>query len=73
MPRGPQGQKRPADIIGAAIMVAQLATGEREEVLKKTSNKVKSGRAGSKARALKLSPEARTEIAKTAASARWER
>lgn len=28
MPRGPKGEKRPADVIGAAIMVARIATGE---------------------------------------------
>ena len=31
MPKGPQGQKRPADVIGAAIRVAKIATGEEEE------------------------------------------
>ena len=31
MPKGAQGQKRPADAIGRAIMVAKLATGEIEE------------------------------------------
>jgi hypothetical protein len=28
MPRGPRGEKRPADVIGTAIMVARIATGE---------------------------------------------
>ena len=28
MPRGPRGEKRPADVIGAAVMVAKIATGE---------------------------------------------
>jgi hypothetical protein len=28
MPRGPKGEKRPADAIGAAIMVGRIATGE---------------------------------------------
>jgi hypothetical protein len=28
MPRGPKGERRPADVIGAAIMVAKIATGE---------------------------------------------
>lgn len=28
IPKGPQGQKRPGDVIGAAIMVAKIATGE---------------------------------------------
>jgi hypothetical protein len=26
MPRGPRGEKRPADVIGAAVMVANIAT-----------------------------------------------
>lgn len=28
MPKGPRGEKRPADVIGAAIMVGKKATGE---------------------------------------------
>ena len=28
MPKGPRGEKRPGDVIGAAIMVARIATGE---------------------------------------------
>jgi hypothetical protein len=28
MPKGPKGEKRPADVIGAAVMVAKIATGE---------------------------------------------
>jgi hypothetical protein len=31
MPKGPKGEKRPADGIGAAVMVARIATGELEE------------------------------------------
>lgn len=31
MPRGPKGEKRPGDVIGAAIMVGRIATGEIEE------------------------------------------
>ena len=31
MPRGPKGEKRPADVIGAAIMVGRIATGEIED------------------------------------------
>jgi hypothetical protein len=31
MPRGPRGEKRPADVIGAAVMVAKIATGEIED------------------------------------------
>ena len=28
MPKGPKGQKRPADVIGTAVKVARIATGE---------------------------------------------
>jgi hypothetical protein len=31
MPRGPKGEKRPADAIGAAFMIGTIATGEIEE------------------------------------------
>jgi hypothetical protein len=31
MPKGPDGRKRPADAIGRAVMVAQIATGEIED------------------------------------------
>ena len=71
MPTGPQGQKRPADAIGAAIMVAKIATGEISETLKLPSNKVRSGIAGAKARSAKLTSEERTAIAKKAAAGRW--
>jgi hypothetical protein len=30
MPKGPRGEKRPGDVIGAAIKVAKIATGEIE-------------------------------------------
>jgi len=71
MPKGPQGQKRPADVIGAAVMVAKIATGEIKETLKEPSGKVRSGKAGAKARAEKLSGGERSVIAKKAAAARW--
>ena len=29
MPRGPNGEKRPADVIGNAVMIAKIATGLR--------------------------------------------
>ncbi len=33
MPKGPRGEKRPADAIGAAIRVARIATGEEPETI----------------------------------------
>lgn len=71
MPRGPQGQKRPADVIGCAVMVGRIATGEITEILTEPSGKVRSGQAGSKARAGKLTKDERSEIARIAAFARW--
>ncbi len=68
MPRGPQGQKRPGDAVGCAITVMRIATGEmEEEIPKHRSSKVKGG----KARAESMTPEERSELAKTAAEARW--
>lgn len=76
MPKGPQGQKRPADAIGAAIKVAKIATGEiTENVDENGKDKAAQslGRRGGKARAKALSPEERREVAKAAALARWKR
>ncbi|HDL84888.1 MAG TPA: RNA-binding protein [Candidatus Acetothermia bacterium] len=75
MPKGPKGQKRPADVIGAAIKVAQIATGEIDEDFPADDGKNKAaqalGRMGGKARATKLSATRRQAIAKKAAIARW--
>ena len=73
MPRGPKGEKRPGDVIGAAIMVGQIATGEIEEPAGKAPNRAKGGRRGAKVRAKILSPQERSEIARAAATARWKR
>ncbi len=71
MPKGPQGQKRPADLIGNAVHVAKIATGEVEETTYRQPNKAKGGRAGAKARAESLTAEGRSAISKKAANARW--
>ncbi|MYB40396.1 RNA-binding protein [Candidatus Saccharibacteria bacterium] len=71
MPKGPQGQKRPADVIGNAVHVARIATGEIKDDKPHQSQKAKGGRAGGAARARTLSPERRREIARAGASARW--
>ena len=69
MPRGPKGEKRPADVIGNAVHVMRLATREIEDTPSKTPKRAKGG----KARARVLTSEQRTEIARTAASARWKK
>jgi len=76
MPRGPKGEKRPADAIGAAVMVAKIATGEiKEDSAKKKPAKnpaaAELGRLGGQARAKRLSKKRRAEIARAAATKRW--
>ncbi|MCH8863516.1 MAG: RNA-binding protein [Proteobacteria bacterium] len=75
MPKGPKGEKRPGDVIGAAVMVARIATGEIEEPTDDGKNPaaVALGRMGGKARAEKLTAERRSEIAKQAAEKRWSK
>ena len=75
MPKGPKGEKRPADVIGAAVTVMKIATGEIEEDTDddgKNKAAVELGRKGGQARAEKLTPERRQEIARKAAKSRWQ-
>lgn len=64
--------KRPADVIGNAVRVMQIATGEAEEE-EKDPKAIERGKKGGKARASKLSARKRREIAKKAAEARWKK
>ncbi len=74
MPKGPNGEKRPADAIGLAVMVGRIATGEVEDVAPDDGKDPAAkalGAKGGKARAASMSPERRAEIAKKAAAKRW--
>lgn len=75
MPKGPKGQKRPADVVANAVKVMRIATGEEEEEYETDDGKDPAAKAlgakGGKARASKLTPEQRSEIAKKAAAKRW--
>jgi hypothetical protein len=66
MPRGPKGERRPADVIGNAIMIAKIATGEIEDTVPTDEGKdpaaVALGKRGGKARAEGMSAERRAEI-----------
>jgi hypothetical protein len=73
MPRGPKGEKRPADVIGNAVHVMRIATGGIEEDYGKAPKRAKGGRKGGRTRAARLTPEQRSEIARAAAAARWKR
>jgi hypothetical protein len=76
MPKGPKGQKRPADVIGNAVKVMRIATGEEQEDFPADDGKDKAaqslGQRGGKARAAALSKKRRTEIARQAATKRWK-
>jgi hypothetical protein len=76
MPKGPKGQKRPADVIGNAVKVMRILTGEEQEDFPSNDGKDKAaqslGRRGGKARAKALSARRRKEIAQKAAKSRWK-
>ena len=76
MPRGPKGEKRPADVNQRAVMIGKIATGELDDVVTedgKNAAAVALGRMGGKARAAGMSAKRRREIAKNAAEKRWKR
>jgi len=75
MPKGPRGEKRPADVIGNAVKIMRIATGEEEEIREddqRDASAVSLGSKGGRARADKLSPSKRKQIAQKAAKARWK-
>jgi len=60
-------------VIGAAIKIAKIATGEIEEKVDETKALSRQGGLkGGRARAEKLSAKKRKEIAQKAAKARWK-
>jgi hypothetical protein len=74
MPKGPQGQRRPADVIGNAVKVMRIATGEEpEDAPSPASAAAQLGKLGGAARARNLSAERKAEIARKAAAKRWGR
>jgi len=77
MPKGPKGQKRPADVVSNAVHVMKTATGEIAESGITDDGKDKAavalGRKGGAARAKSLSAQKRRDIAKRAATSRWKR
>jgi hypothetical protein len=44
MPKGLRGERRPGDVIGAAIMVAKIATGEIEDNATPATRRTQRGR-----------------------------
>lgn len=70
--------KRPRDPIQLAKLIGDIAIGVVEDKVEDTKNPMsvelgrQGGLIGGQARAKKLTPEQRTEIAKKAAKARWK-
>lgn len=76
MPKGPRGEKRPGDVIGAAVKVARIAVGDEEDDRTDDGKDPAAkalGAKGGKARAASLSAKKRSEIAKKAAQKRWKK
>lgn len=72
MPRGPRGEKRPADVIGMSVKVMRIATGEEKEETPEPKRMI-AGKRGALGRSKALTPQQRTEIARAAAGARWKK
>lgn len=76
MPKGPKGQKRHADTAANAVHVMKVLTGEATDDAPDDGKDPAAkalGAKGGAARAAKMSPERRSEIAKKAAAKRWAR
>jgi hypothetical protein len=77
MPRGPKGERRPRDVIGNAVHVMRIATGQIADKVPSPEDEGKDpaavalGRRGGKARAEGMSKKRRKEIARKAAKSRW--
>jgi hypothetical protein len=78
MPRGPKGEKRPANVNKNAVLIARIATGEAAdnaptlESEGKNAAAVALGRMDGKARAESMSAKRRKEIARKVAKSRWK-
>ena len=68
MPNGPQGQKRPADAVGCAVLVARIATGEEDDVVRPVGPQ-RIGTVRANAAKVALRQGRKTETARAAASA----
>lgn len=76
VPRGPKGERRPADVIGNAVHVMKILTGEIEETIPDDGKDPAAkalGKKGGAARAKAMTPKRRAEIAKKAAAVRWRK
>lgn len=79
MPTGPKGERRPRDANAAAVKAARIAVGDETEDYGPPKDKAaaelgrKGGLKGGKARAAKMTKKQRSNSARKAAKARWDR
>lgn len=73
MPRGPKGEKRPADVIGNAVKVMRIAVGEETDDGRVSPAMTDRAKKGGKARKASLDKDRRVKIAREAAAARWQK
>jgi hypothetical protein len=72
-------RKRPRDPVQLAKLIGDIATGQIEDIVgtpldpRTVENKRKGGKLGGSARAVTLTPEQRSQIARAAAEARWKK
>lgn len=72
-------KKRPRDPIALAKLIGDIATGQTEDTDEPVKNRDavefgrEGGKIGGKARAVSLTPQQRSEIARLAAQARWKK
>lgn len=74
MPKGTRSEKRSANVIGGAVKVMRIATGEEpgdRGDAPAPSPAQQLGKLGGAARAKVLTPAKRAEIARKAAAGRW--
>ena len=76
MPTGPEGEKRHAGVIGNAVIVIRIASGEEREDdgVAPAKNKAAQelGRAGGEKRTDSMAPERTAEVATKAAAKSWK-
>lgn len=78
MPRGPNGEWRPADPVAAGVHIGKLATHEIEETFEPPArpdpvDDSRRAAKAAKARAANMTPEERSASAKRASAARWRK
>ncbi|CAN5196102.1 hypothetical protein BH10PSE11_BH10PSE11_36160 [soil metagenome] len=73
MPKGPKGERRPADTVKNAMLIGRIATGDIQESVNKTPNRAKGGKLGAAARVKAMSAEERSAQARKASESRWNK